>query len=78
MGPIRPVTRLVTGRCSICNFPLSKGFPEDFPNSWKFCCRCQHIAYLITIEIVKDEIWGLKTVDKIRKKITLVGGNDRN
>ncbi len=55
--------------CAVCQFPLDKKFPEDFPDEWKFCCACHACAkYIIEGETARSDIF-----KKIEKKITLVG-----
>ena len=74
---IPPIQRVnvveITGECSICKQILTKNFPDDYPDEWKFCCRCKRIAeYLIKTQAHKNIIltYGFR---KILNKITLVG-----
>lgn len=55
--------------CAICDFPLDKKFPKDFPDNWKFCCSCHACAVIITEgPTPRSDIF-----ERIYKKITLVG-----
>jgi len=64
---------LRTGNCSICDRMLTKKFPDDYPDDWKFCCSCKCIAEEITKGTLVWYLWDKLTVEKIRNKITLVG-----
>ena len=74
MGPIRPITDLgFKGRCAICGFPLTRGFPDGYPNGWKFCCNCLYIAKMLARgDELNENVWGIYRVRKIRRKINLV------
>lgn len=66
-------SELKTGDCAICGSMLTTKFPDDYPDDWKFCCLCKRIAEVLTgsdgfIKHIKDS-----QIEKIRKKITLVG-----
>ena len=71
----------IKGYCSICWDPLTKDFPDDFPDRFKFCCMCRYIAKQIAYgespekyHILDD---GTDRSLKIMERITLVEGNDR-
>lgn len=68
-------------KCVICGNTLEVDFPNDFPDSWKFCCSCLNWAnYLINGNgIAKNWLEyearvGIKNtiILKIWEKITLV------
>ncbi len=60
--------------CAICHFVLDLSFPHDFPDEWKFCCRCLKLANLAVNPFVSIEVLRtLPTFKRIEKKITLVG-----
>ena len=61
----------ITGECAVCNYPLEKKFPEDYPDEWKFCCACKELAEIITIggDDARSPL-----AKKIWEKITLVKG----
>jgi len=45
--------KIIRGRrgCYICGKKHHKGvfyFPKDFPNKWKWCCTCLHVAQYIS------------------------------
>ena len=61
-------------KCVICKFPLTKEFPEDFPDEFKFCCTCKEIAWAVirgTLDV--EQRWLYKRVEKIEKIITVMG-----
>ena len=63
---------LKNGNCYICGFPLSKPFPEDFPDEWKFCCHCLWMAKVM----IENPYFGFmlpNKAERIREKISLVG-----
>ena len=66
----------ITGQCAICNSPLENRFPKDFPNEWKFCCSCLHMAQLIIKDNLAVFCWKFPKPHKILQRITLVKGND--
>jgi len=67
--------------CAICDFELTKKFPETFPNEWKMCCDCIMLAKriitsgkLVTKLLYGDYILGSyvkERINKIYKTITL-------
>lgn len=68
--------------CVICNFHLTKKFPEDFPDEFKFCCQCKAFAHhiisdgvnkLINLYIVCGMPKFSGQIEKIHKRITMVG-----
>ena len=63
----------VTGHCSICNSMLTRLFPRDYPNEWKFCCSCKCMAEEIVKGTLPDDFWINERSHKVLKKITLVG-----
>ena len=72
-------------RCVICNSPMSKIFPEDFPDEWKMCCWCRDFGVALIANKkdmileyysnnhYRDVLYLDKKLDKILKMITLVG-----
>ena len=75
---IKPTIKIC--RCSLCGYLLSKKFPDDFPDDWKWCCGCLALAKgIITCSsncLDYMEIGYL--LGRIYRKITLVEGNDRS
>lgn len=64
----------ITGFCSICKSPLSKAFPHDFPDEWKWCCFCKMIAEHIVEQGTRLEGHCFETrMPKLKKLINLVG-----
>lgn len=73
--------------CIMCGYKLTQSFPEGFPDDWKFCCYCNSYAHNIAggrrgvIEgfFRKGNVGDFMIIklaellDKIEKKITLVG-----
>lgn len=63
----------IEGYCSICGIPLSREFPDDFPEDYRFCCMCKFIAkdiahgYPVDYFLSKDN-----RAVKILERITLV------
>ncbi len=35
-------------KCVICDFPLDDVFPDDYPEEFKFCCKCLGWAKFLT------------------------------
>jgi len=66
----------ITGKCAICNRPLENRFPKDFPNDWKFCCSCLHIAHLIIEGNLMISCWRHPKPHKILAKISLMNYNE--
>ena len=62
-----------TGHCSICNSMLTRLFPKDYPDEWKFCCTCKRIAEILTGSEGIIMFWTKEKIEKVRKKITLAG-----
>ena len=67
----------ITGSCSLCSYPLSTKFPDDFPDDWKWCCGCLGLA----INIIEDPSNYVDQMEigylfgRIYRKMTLVEGN---
>ena len=67
----------VIGRCSLCSYPLSNRFPDDFPDDWKWCCGCLGLAKDI-IASPYDFVDHMNIgylFGRIYRKMTLVEGN---
>lgn len=65
-----------TGECAICRMFLTKDYPEDYPEEWKFCCSCHAWAKAIIRDW--DEDWLVKsltspTIKKIYEKLIVFG-----
>lgn len=70
----------ITGYCSICGEKLSRDFPEDYPNQYKFCCCCLGWAKTIVRAGIKHLklVHGIQhhpNIDKLYNRISLVIGN---
>ncbi len=64
----------ITGFCSICQNPLTKVFPADFPKEWRICCFCKMIAdHIVEHGTYPEGRCFEKRVHKIVKLINLVG-----
>lgn len=78
-------TLTITGTCQFCTRPLTKIFPDDFPDMFKMCCFCLSWAELILgkgkehiYDYHIDGVFSLtkmlkERLDAIEKIITLVG-----
>lgn len=73
---------LKTGVCAICNTMLTNKFPDDYPDDWKFCCRCfewtikiTRAHYLPSGDYLRTSVENNAVLKKIMDKITLVKGN---
>ncbi len=67
------IKQKVTGKCAICYSHLTREYPMDYPDEWKFCCVCKAIADEIVKENLKGFIQFRDQADRVKKKITLVG-----
>ena len=67
--------RKKTGSCSLCNYPLTTKFPDDFPDDWKWCCGCLALAkrMLVNPSNYIDQIGIGYLSGRIYRKMTLVG-----
>lgn len=62
----------VLDSCVICDYQLTKQFPKDYPDEWKFCCICKNLADDMAHGVVLADVWKKEIIDRIRKRITLV------
>lgn len=63
-------------KCAICNCDLTRTFPNDFPDEWKFCCGCKIIVEMLIEGTPTNMFSALRRVAKlVKEKITLVKGN---
>ena len=68
----------IRGYCAICWDPLTRDFPDDFPEEFRFCCLCKYIATQLAHGYSAEEYsTGDDRSFKILERITLVEGNDR-
>lgn len=68
-----PLEKVKTGECAVCRSDLDKDFPRDFPDEWKFCCRCKIIAEMLVNGITIKTFLLYRDIARIiKKKITLV------
>ena len=52
-----------------CGFKFDEGFPDDFPDRFKFCCSCLGIAITIVREGIDNVVSFLgKVLDKKTEK----------
>lgn len=67
----------ITGYCAICLGVLTRDYPEDFPEEFKFCCSCLGWAKSIftdrDTEWLKHALNASPTIKKIYERITVFG-----